>query len=157
MAKPNGTIISPGMFIPLFEKNGDIIKLDKYVLEETCAKIRKWLDLGYDVSPISVNVSLLQLLDENFVEDHIKTVEKYGIPLNLIEVEFTESILAENESLLISLTKQCKSTELKFYLMTSAAGILHLICLIFCLVTSLNLTNVLSINWKQTISQRPLF
>lgn len=108
------------MFIPLFEKNGDIIKLDKYVLEETCAKIRKWLDLGYDVSPISVNVSLLQLLDENFVEDHIKTVEKYGIPLNLIEIEFTESILAENESLLISLTKQCKSTELKFCLMTSA-------------------------------------
>ena len=40
--KPDGTIISPGMFIPLFEKNGDIVKLDKYVLEETCAKIRKW-------------------------------------------------------------------------------------------------------------------
>ena len=36
--KPDGTIISPGMFIPLFEKNGDIVKLDKYVLEETCAK-----------------------------------------------------------------------------------------------------------------------
>ena len=39
--RPDGTIISPGMFIPLFEKNGDIVKLDKYVLEETCAKIKK--------------------------------------------------------------------------------------------------------------------
>ena len=45
-------------------------------LKKLVPKLRKWLDLGYDVSPISVNVSLLQLLDENFVEDHIKTVEK---------------------------------------------------------------------------------
>ena len=130
--KPDGTIISPGMFIPLFEKNGDIIKLDKYVLEETCAKIRKWLDLGYDVSPISVNVSLLQLLDENFVEDHIKTVEKYGIPLNLIEIEFTESILAENESLLISLTKQCKKHGIKVLLDDFGSG-----------YSSLNMLNLL--------------
>ena len=130
--KPDGTIISPGMFIPLFEKNGDIVKLDKYVLEETCAKIRKWLDLGYDVSPISVNVSLLQLLDENFVEDHIKTVEKYGIPLNLIEVEFTESILAENESLLISLTKQCKKHGIKVLLDDFGSG-----------YSSLNMLNLL--------------
>lgn len=130
--KPNGTIISPGMFIPLFEKNGDIVKLDKYVLEETCAKIRKWLDLGYDVSPISVNVSLLQLLDENFVEDHIKTVEKYGIPLNLIEIEFTESILAENESLLISLTKQCKKHGIKVLLDDFGSG-----------YSSLNMLNLL--------------
>jgi len=128
----DGTMLSPARFIPLFEKNGDIIKLDKYVLEETCAKIRKWLDLGYDVSPISVNVSLLQLLDENFVEDHIKTVEKYGIPLNLIEIEFTESILAENESLLISLTKQCKKHGIKVLLDDFGSG-----------YSSLNMLNLL--------------
>ena len=88
--------------------------------------------LGYDVSPISVNVSLLQLLDENFVEDHIKTVEKYGIPLNLIEVEFTESILAENESLLISLTKQCKKHGIKVLLDDFGSG-----------YSSLNMLNLL--------------
>ncbi len=50
-------------------------------LKKLVPKSENGFDLGYDVSPISVNVSLLQLLDENFVEDHIKTVEKYGIPL----------------------------------------------------------------------------
>lgn len=130
--KPDGTIISPGQFIPLFEKNGDIVKLDKYVLEETCSEIRKWLDLGYEVSPISVNVSLLQLLDKNFVEDHIKTVKKYGIPLDLIELEFTESILAENESLVVSLTKQCKEHEIKVLLDDFGSG-----------YSSLNMLNIL--------------
>lgn len=130
--KPDGTIISPGQFIPLFEKNGDIVKLDKYVLEETCSELKKWLDLGYKVTPISVNISLLQLSDKNFVEDHIKTVKKYGIPLNLIEVEFTENILAENESLVVSLTKQCKEHGIKVLLDDFGSG-----------YSSLNMLNIL--------------
>ena len=49
-------IIKPDTFIPIFEKNGNIIKLDEFVWEETCRCISKWLKIGLDVFPISVNV-----------------------------------------------------------------------------------------------------
>lgn len=133
--KKDGTLVSPGAFIPIFEKNGDIVRLDKYVLEETCASIREWLDKGYKVSPISVNVSLLQLMDENFVNDHVDTVRKYNIPLNLIEVEFTESIMAENEELVISLANQLKEHGIKVLLDDFGSG-----------YSSLNMLHALPIN-----------
>ncbi len=54
---PEQGFMSPGLFIPLFEKNGFITKLDKYVWEEACRQNKEWLDLGLPIVPISVNVS----------------------------------------------------------------------------------------------------
>lgn len=133
--KADGTLISPGAFIPIFERNGDIVRLDKYVLEETCANLREWIDKGFNVSPISVNISLLQLMDKDFVEDHVRTVRKYNIPLNLIEVEFTESIMAENEELVISLANQLKEHGIKVLLDDFGSG-----------YSSLNMLHALPIN-----------
>ena len=50
-------LISPGSFIPVFERNGFVSQLDEYVWDRTCAHIRSWLDAGIDVVPISVNIS----------------------------------------------------------------------------------------------------
>ena len=54
---PSKGFMQPDDFIPLFEKNGFIVKLDFYVLEECCKKIREWIDKGIDPIPISVNQS----------------------------------------------------------------------------------------------------
>ncbi len=88
--------ISPGKFIPIFEKNGFIIPLDRYVWEETCKVIKKWRDSGYRDIPVSVNVSRMHIFHKDFVDDFEKLVRKYDIPPELLEVEVTESALLEN-------------------------------------------------------------
>ena len=85
-------VIPPNMFIPLFEQNGFIVKLDAYIWEKACKNIRQWLDAGIEVVPISVNVSRLDLYSGTFVET-IKTITtKYNIPPSLLRFEITESV-----------------------------------------------------------------
>lgn len=90
---PELGLLNPDRFIPLFEKNGFIVDLDRFVFEEVCSNIRRWIDLGYDVVPVSVNVSRIHFLNNNFVFDYKKVREKYGISKNLVEVEITESVV----------------------------------------------------------------
>lgn len=99
-------ILYPDQFIPVFEKNGFVTKLDMYMLEMSCAFIKKWLDAGVAPIPISINFSRLHLQNENFVEDISAIVDKYQIPPNLIEVELTESTMLNNERDLINVLSQ---------------------------------------------------
>ncbi len=94
--KEGNMLIPPNDFIPLFEKNGFVVFLDFYVYEEVCRKLRKWLDEGLPVVPISLNVSRIHLNDENFVNDIEKLVDSYRIPHSLLELELTESIFLNN-------------------------------------------------------------
>jgi len=98
---PEKGMISPGLFIPIFESNGFIMKLDFYVWEETCRFIRTQLDKGINLKPISVNVSRINLYNPELVQDLISLVEKYNIPLDMLELEFTESAYTDNPQLMI--------------------------------------------------------
>lgn len=89
-------LIPPNSFVPLFEKDGLIIKLDEYVWEHTCKKMREWLDKGYDVKPISVNVSRINIFDECLKQKIIDITRHYNIPHELLELEITESAFLEN-------------------------------------------------------------
>lgn len=84
-------MLSPAKFIPLLEKNFRINKLDLYVMEEVCRQIRKWLDDGRDVKPISVNISRTHLMEEDVVEQYIEIVKKTGIEPSYVELEMTET------------------------------------------------------------------
>lgn len=88
--------LSPGEFIPIFEKNGFIEKLDEYVREQVCEALKKWIDLGQRVMPISVNLSRRDFNNENLVSDIVELTSKYGISPNLIHFEITESIVTNN-------------------------------------------------------------
>lgn len=94
--KPDGTLIPPNEFIPVFEKNGFIVKLDYYVWEKVCQFIRKELDAGRDLAPISVNVSRVNLYNPKFFETIIDLVEKYKIPTKYLHLEITESVFSED-------------------------------------------------------------
>ncbi|MBW6410596.1 EAL domain-containing protein [Clostridium weizhouense] len=94
--RPNKTLIAPGEFIPLFEKNGFIIELDFYVYEEIFKTIRRWIDEDKNIFPISVNVSRAHINDNSFIYRLNKLIEKYKIPTNLIELELTENICFNN-------------------------------------------------------------
>ncbi len=91
---PKLGFMDPGKFIPLFEQNGFIYKLDTYILEEVCRDLRRWLDQGLETVPISVNVSRtdfdVQDLDTRFAA----VVDRYNIPHELIHFEITESTYA---------------------------------------------------------------
>ncbi len=93
---PNKGMISPGEFIPIFEKNGFILKLDYYVWDHACQIIRKWLDEGKEPFPISVNVSRVSLFNPNLVNDICDLVDKYGIEPRLLQLELTESAYTSN-------------------------------------------------------------
>lgn len=84
-------IIFPSDFIPLFEENGNICRLDLYIFEEVCMMIKHWREAGRELLPISVNLSRAHFRDLNFLKDFVKLKEKYQVPDWIIEMELTES------------------------------------------------------------------
>ncbi|KMT22874.1 diguanylate cyclase (GGDEF) domain-containing protein [Clostridium cylindrosporum DSM 605] len=106
-SKENG-IISPGEFIPLFEKNGFILDLDMYVFEEVCKTIRSFIDRGVPIIPISVNVSRVHLNNKNFIEMYKELADKYNINPSFIEIEITESAVFGNTEILLDIMNSIK-------------------------------------------------
>ena len=88
---PERGMISPGTFIPIFEKNGFITNLDLYVFEEVCIFIRKCMDKNLPVVPISSNFSRYDIFQPDFVEKLEEIRLKYEVPVKNIRVELTES------------------------------------------------------------------
>lgn len=88
---PEKGLISPGVFIPICEKNGFITRLDLYVFEQTCKFIRKCMDKGIPVVPISSNFSRNDIFQPNFVERLEEIRKKYEVPAKYLRVEITES------------------------------------------------------------------
>ncbi len=95
--EPSGTMIFPNDFIPLFERNGFIVELDKYMLEQACATIRRWIDEGLGAVPVSVNCSRLNLQNPYFAEGIAAIADKYNIPHEYIEIELTESATIQSD------------------------------------------------------------
>ncbi len=93
--KEDGSILMPGEFIGLFERDGLIVDLDRYVFEHACSYLREWLDRGCNHG-IAVNISRMSMLTPGFVEEYSSIKKKYGIPDGLIELEFTENVVVEN-------------------------------------------------------------
>lgn len=89
---PAKGMVSPADFIPVFEENGFIIKLDVFIWEEACKRIRSWIDAGIEPVPISVNVSREYIHTFDVKDTLLKLIEKYDIPISLLELEITESL-----------------------------------------------------------------
>ncbi len=103
---PEKGMISPGEFIPVFEENGFIMKLDAYVWTETCKFMRKRMDEGKSVPPISVNVSRVNLYNPELCKFLDNLVKKYKIPYDLLELELTESAYTDNPQLMLQTMHQ---------------------------------------------------
>lgn len=95
-AKPEGGMISPGEFIPIFERNGFITKLDYYVWEKTCKLLAGWIAGGKKPLPVSVNISRVSLYNPRLVEAICGLTDRYHIPRELLELELTESAYTTN-------------------------------------------------------------
>lgn len=94
---PQNGLIPPFKFIPLFERNGFITKVDQYIWETAIKTIRRWMDEGITPVPISVNVSRLHLNNPHFINKISNLAELYDVPKAYIELELTESVFLEND------------------------------------------------------------
>jgi len=106
---PQLGFISPSRFIPVFEQNGFIYQLDKYVWEQACKILRSDMDKGRPVLPISVNVSRIDLYSPNIVQVFEQLIKKYDIPPKYLELELTESAYVENPQQIIEIAKELQS------------------------------------------------
>lgn len=103
----DGTVISPGKFIPLFEKNRFIVKLDYYIMDQVCQKIKQW-ESYYPHLLISVNMSRAHLRDPQFVEKLNDICLSHGVSTSSIEIEITESAAYGSLDVLTAVFKQLK-------------------------------------------------
>ena len=88
---PQRGMISPGKFIPAFEKNGFIAELDKYMWEHVCQILRRWQDEEKTLYPVSVNISRVSMYSQETVPFLMALIKKYQIAPKYLELELTES------------------------------------------------------------------
>ena len=105
---PQDGFISPGKFIPIFEKNGFITKIDDYMLSHTAAQQAKWIAEGKPVVPVSVNISRAHFAQPGLAEHIRALVDQYGIPHDVIEIELTESAFFDDKQALLDTVNRLK-------------------------------------------------
>ena len=93
---PEMGFISPGAFIPLFERNGFVTQLDFYIWEEVCRELQRCALKGIPLVPVSINVSRLDFEVPNLADQIAALVDSYGIDHHLLHIEVTESFYADN-------------------------------------------------------------
>lgn len=98
---PEWGVQSPAQFIPLFERNGFITRLDQFVWKKACEVLKDWDNKGYPVIPVSVNVSRADINNADIVDILNRTVEEYGLPHSRLHLEITESAYTENPNQII--------------------------------------------------------
>lgn len=93
---PSLGFMNPNLFIPLFEQNGFIKTLDRYVFTHVCKTIKRWIEEGKKIVPISVNLSRRDFESDQLANKIIEITDSYGVPHNYIHLELTETAFADN-------------------------------------------------------------
>lgn len=106
---PENGLLLPARFIDLFEKNGFIIDLDRFVFDRVCRYYQQTV-LKNKLPPciLSVNVSRLSLMRPDFIRTYTEIRNSYGIPACCIELEFTESLAIGDNALFTTIVSECK-------------------------------------------------
>ena len=97
---PTQGMIYPSVFIPLFERNGNISRIDLSIFEQVCDIINSWVSRGLVPPVISVNISKAALQDTSFFDRYIAIIKQKKVPAQYLEFELTESIAYDNMQLI---------------------------------------------------------
>lgn len=93
MFSHSGEMLSPGDFIPVLEKVGIVNEFDDIIMDKTFSDLRKWISAGRKVYPVSINLSRIQFLKPGLIDKICALRDKYDIPIELIELEITETTI----------------------------------------------------------------
>ncbi len=132
---PTLGFLTPNRFIPIFEHNGFLLKLDCYVYEKVCSILSNWASEGLTPLPIAVNMSRLHVRQQGFVEDLEKMLSRHGVPAELIEIELTETAFFEDTQQIIDVMEKLKDKGFKLSMDDFGSG-----------YSSLNLLNMLPVD-----------
>ena len=102
---PEFGMVSPGRFIPLFEGNGLVQRLDNYIWDETARIISYWKDTYGKAVPVSVNVSRIDLYDPQLKEKLLDIVKRHKLSMNELRLEVTESAYTEDENEMVGIIR----------------------------------------------------
>lgn len=105
---PEWGFLSPADFIPLFEKNGFITKLDQYVWEMACEVLEKWDRDGAPSLPISVNVSRADIHHADIAERLLNIVQRHGLLPERLHLEITESAYTESTGQIVEVVEHLR-------------------------------------------------
>lgn len=105
---PTLGFMSPGEFIPIFEKNGFITKLDIYIWERVCYLLGRWKKIFGKCLPVSVNVSRIDVYRKDLPNIFLDMIERYGVEPQSLHIEITETAYVENAERLIETVKKLK-------------------------------------------------
>lgn len=101
--------MNPGEFIPIFEQNGFISKVDEYVCVQVCETIERWRKEGKKIVPISINLSRRDFENPELAEMIIRIVDKRNIPHEYLHIEVTESAFSDNPQQISYIVNQLHS------------------------------------------------
>ena len=110
---PKMGMVSPGVFIPLFENNGLIQELDRYVWSEAASQVREWKEKFGVTIPVSINVSRVDLYDPDLIEKLCSIVEDNGLCCDDLVLEITESAYTENSEQIVEKVKELRNIGFK--------------------------------------------
>ena len=110
---PDHGVVSPEEFIALAEETGLIVDLGKWLVEQACADFRELLDSGTTLKEMSLNVSARQLRDDEFVAHVNETLQHFDISPSLITLEVTETVVAHNKDVVVSLLESLRQTGIR--------------------------------------------
>ncbi|HBI52930.1 MAG TPA: diguanylate cyclase [Ruminococcaceae bacterium] len=105
---PEYGMVSPGNFVPLFEENGLVQKLDHYVWREAAAQIKRWKDKYGITVPVSVNVSRIDIYDPDLEQKLLNIVKENGLEPSEYFLEITESAYTDNSEQIIETVKKLR-------------------------------------------------
>lgn len=115
-------MVPPFRFIPLFEKNGLVKKIDLYVFEETARIIAGWKE-NYHVSvPVSVNISRIDLYDEELLDKLKAILDKYNLTIDDINIEVTEGVYMESDNVIVKRIENLRKAGFKIEMDDFGAG-----------------------------------
>ena len=119
---PEYGFVSPGRFIPIFEKNGFITEIDHYMIWHVAANQKMWRDMGYNIGCVSVNVSRAHFAEKDLAIQIRDMVDSVGCPHDLLEIELTESAFFDDQNAMIETIKALKSFGFKVSMDDFGAG-----------------------------------
>jgi len=125
--RPDGTMLPPGKFIPLIEKNGQIASLDEYMFREVCLFQKERIEAGKRVVPISINLSRNSIYQQGTLDRYLQIVKEIGIPKELVPIELTESAASEGPAI-IRLTRQFADAGFSLHMDDFGTGLSSLSC-----------------------------
>lgn len=106
---PELGMVSPGDFIPLFESNGLVQKLDRFVWEEAGAQIAEWKKKFGFALPVSVNVSRIDIFDPDLEKNLLGILRRNGLSTDELLLEITESAYSDGAEYLIEVVNSLRN------------------------------------------------